>query len=133
VLPHNRSRFFPRAIRKPARKYERLSASLSLRRNSILSPLESIDLGIEFHAHTTTAKRWPVSRWPPRIELQLDVASGTDNPNGDTLGTFNPLFPSGFYEMLAGYPSYAHFVRLRSSAHRRPRQRLLGRLRPDPI
>jgi Alginate export len=78
--------------------------------------LESIDLGIEFQAHTTTAKRWPVSRWPPRTELQLDVASGTDNPNGDTLGTFNPLFPSGFYEMLAGYPGYANFVRLRSSA-----------------
>jgi len=32
----------------------------TLSRNSILSPLESVDLGIEFLAHTTTPKGWPV-------------------------------------------------------------------------
>ncbi|PYT63587.1 MAG: hypothetical protein DMG42_36050, partial [Acidobacteria bacterium] len=81
-----------RAIRKRARKNERLSRKL---------------IALDFPI---------LRRWPPRIELQVDAASGTDNPNGDTLGTFNPLFPSGFYEMLAGYPGYANFVHLRSSA-----------------
>lgn len=47
-----------------------------------------------------------------------------DNPNGDTLGTFNPLFPSGFYELLAGYPGYANFMHLKSSAMVRPTREL---------
>src|SRR6266481_7630551 len=37
-----------------------LAIAKTLSRNSILSPLESVDLGIEFLAHTTTPKGWPV-------------------------------------------------------------------------
>jgi hypothetical protein len=67
---------------------------------------------------------WVSRPWSPRLGLQFDAASGTGNPNGHTLGTFNPLFPSGFYEMLAGYPGYANFVHLRSSAMVHPRKTL---------
>jgi len=45
---------FEGAIRIPLRALSFLS------RNSILSPLESVDLDIEFLAHTTTPKGWPV-------------------------------------------------------------------------
>src|SRR6267378_1464497 len=44
---------FEGAIRIPLRALSFLS------RNSILSPLESVDLDIEFLAHTTTPKGWP--------------------------------------------------------------------------
>ena len=58
--------------------------------------------------------------WRPRLGLQFDAASGNRDPNGDTLRTFNPLFPNGFYEMLSGYPGYANFVHLRPSVMVRP-------------
>ena len=67
---------------------------------------------------------WVSRRWSPRIGGQFDVASGTHNPNGNTLGTFNPLFPNGFYGMLAGYPGYANFVHLRASAMVHPKKSL---------
>ncbi|HLP84702.1 MAG TPA: alginate export family protein [Phycisphaerales bacterium] len=35
--------------------------------------------------------------WKPRLGLKLNVASGDDDPNDDTLGTFNPLFPRNNY------------------------------------
>ncbi|HUN64886.1 MAG TPA: alginate export family protein [Bacteroidota bacterium] len=63
---------------------------------------------------------WTTHPWSPRLGLQIDAASGTDNPNGNTLGTFNPLFPSGFYELLAGYPGYANFVHLKLSVRMLP-------------
>lgn len=33
--------------------------------------------------------------WKPRINVQLDAASGDDDPSDRRLGTFNPLFPNG--------------------------------------
>ena len=68
--------------------------------------------------------RWVSQLWSPRLGLQIDAASGNDNPNGDILGTFNPLFPNGYYELLAGYPGYANFVHLKSSAMVFPRRTL---------
>jgi len=62
--------------------------------------------------------------WSPRLGLQVDVASGTENPNGNVFGTFNPLFPSGFYELLTGYPGYANFIHLKSSAMVHPTKEL---------
>jgi len=59
---------------------------------------------------------WASRPLSPRLGLQFDTASGNHNPNAGALGTFNPLFPNGFYEMLAGYPGYANFVHLRSTA-----------------
>lgn len=35
--------------------------------------------------------------WRPRIALSANIASGDDNPNDASLGTFNPLFPRGNY------------------------------------
>jgi hypothetical protein len=45
---------------------------------------------------TETGFTFPV-RWWPRLALRADVASGSQHPNGGTLGTFNPLFPRGAY------------------------------------
>lgn len=53
--------------------------------------------------------------WSPRIGLQIDAASGNSNPNGHTLGTFNPLFPNGAYVTLAGYTGYVNFVQVKPS------------------
>ncbi|MDB5394765.1 MAG: hypothetical protein JWM91_2271 [Rhodospirillales bacterium] len=51
----------------------------------------------------------------PRIGLQFDGASGDDNPHDHTLGTFNPLFPNGYYLTLAGYTGYVNFIHLKPS------------------
>jgi len=59
---------------------------------------------------------WVSGRWSPRLGFQVDAASGTNDLNGDVAGTFNPLFPNGYYELLVGYPGYANFVHLKSSA-----------------
>jgi hypothetical protein len=67
---------------------------------------------------------WESRPWSPRLGFQFDAASGTDNPNGNSLGTFNPLFPNGFYEMLSGYPGYANFVHLRLPAMVHPTKKL---------
>jgi hypothetical protein len=49
----------------------------------------------------------------PRIGLQFDGASG--NHNGQEFGTFNPLFPNGYYLALAGYTGYVNFIHLKPS------------------
>jgi len=67
---------------------------------------------------------WASRPWSPRLGFQFDAASGTDNPNGTTLGTFNPLFPNGFYEMLSGYPGYANFLHLRLPTMVHPTRKL---------
>jgi hypothetical protein len=53
--------------------------------------------------------------WSPRLGLQFDIASGNSNPNGGTLGTFNPLFPNGYYFALAGYTGFPNVVHLKPS------------------
>ncbi len=42
--------------------------------------------------------------WTPRLGLKANIASGDHNPNGRSLGTFNPLFPK------LGYFSEASLV-----------------------
>ena len=58
----------------------------------------------------------------PRIGLQFDGASG--NRNGHEFGTFNPLFPNGYYLALAGYTGYVNFFHLKPSITIHPTNKL---------
>ena len=53
--------------------------------------------------------------WTPRLGLQVDAASGDNNPNDHRLGTFNPLFPNGYYVNMAGYTGYVNFIHVKPS------------------
>lgn len=58
--------------------------------------------------------------WTPRIGLQMDIASG-DRTSGDgTVGTFNPLFPNGYYFSLAGYTGYSNLIHIKPSITVKP-------------
>jgi Alginate export len=52
--------------------------------------------------------------WSPRMGIQLDAASG-DGSTKQTFGTFNPLFPNGYYFTLAGYTGYANLIHVKPS------------------
>lgn len=58
--------------------------------------------------------------WTPRIGLQFDMASGDHHAGDNTLGTFNPLFPNGYYFSLAGYTGYANLIHLKPSITVKP-------------
>lgn len=58
--------------------------------------------------------------WLPRFGLQLDAASGNSNPKGKTFGTFNPLFPNGYYVTLSGYTGYTNFIHAKPSLTLKP-------------
>jgi hypothetical protein len=53
--------------------------------------------------------------WSPRLALQFDIASGTADPRSGTLGTFNPLFPNGYYFALAGYTGFPNIIHVKPS------------------
>ena len=56
----------------------------------------------------------------PRLGLQFDIASGNNDRNGAVLGTFNPLFPNGYYFTLAGFTSYSNLIHIKPSLTLRP-------------
>jgi hypothetical protein len=58
--------------------------------------------------------------WQPRLGLQADAASGDRRPADHTLGTFNPLFPNGYYVALAGYTGYVNFIHVKPSITVKP-------------
>lgn len=58
--------------------------------------------------------------WTPRIGVQVDAASGDRHPGDGTLGTFNPLFPNGYYFTLAGFTGYTNLVHVRPSITVKP-------------
>jgi hypothetical protein len=62
--------------------------------------------------------------WRPRLGLQMDAASGDPNPAGRVLGTFNPLFPNGYYLNASGLTGYVNFVHIKPSLTLHPTRRL---------
>lgn len=58
--------------------------------------------------------------WTPRIGLQADAASGDGRAGDNTIGTFNPLFPNGYYFSLAGYTGYANLIHLKPTLTVKP-------------
>ena len=60
------------------------------------------------------------SPWKPRLAIQVDTASGDRRPGDTTIGTFNPLFPNGYYFSLAGYTGYANLVQIKPAVTLHP-------------
>ena len=63
-------------------------------------------------------------QWTPRLGIQVDAASGDRNPHDQLLGTFNPLFPNGYYVTLAGYTGFVNFVHVKPSLTVHPTRKL---------
>ena len=51
----------------------------------------------------------------PRLGIQVDGASGDRHPGDGHVGTFNPLFPNGYYFTLAGYTGYSNLYHVKPS------------------
>ncbi|OAV54510.1 hypothetical protein A6U98_03015 [Rhizobium sp. WYCCWR10014] len=60
----------------------------------------------------------------PRIGLQFDLASGDRKADDGSLGTFNPLFPNGFYFSLGGHTGYTNLIHLKPSITVKPTEAL---------
>ncbi len=54
--------------------------------------------------------------WSPRVKVSnSDAASGDFDEHKGTFGTFNPLFPNGYYFTLAGYTGYTNLTHVKPS------------------
>jgi hypothetical protein len=62
--------------------------------------------------------------WTPRIGIQVDAASGDSRPGDGRIGTFNPLFPNGYYFALAGYTGYTNLVHVKPNLIVKPVSKL---------
>ncbi|SEU15524.1 Alginate export [Burkholderia cepacia] len=56
----------------------------------------------------------------PRVGIQVDGASGDKHPGDGRMGTFNPLFPNGYYFTLAGYTGYSNLIHVKPSLTFKP-------------
>lgn len=64
----------------------------------------------------------------PRLGLQVDGASGDRDSKDGVLGTFNPLFPNGYYVTLAGYTGFVNFIHVKPSVTVKPLPKLTATL-----
>ncbi len=62
--------------------------------------------------------------WTPRLGIQVDAASGDTHPGDSRIGTFNPLFPNGYYFALAGYTGYTNLIHIKPSLTLKPNSKL---------
>jgi hypothetical protein len=62
--------------------------------------------------------------WTPRLGIQVDAASGDRHPGDRRLGTFNALFPNGYYFALAGYTGYANLIHIKPTLTLKPNNAL---------
>lgn len=62
--------------------------------------------------------------WTPRLGIQVDAASGDGHPGDGRVGTFNPLFPNGYYFALAGYTGYTNVIHIKPSLIVKPNSQL---------
>ena len=58
--------------------------------------------------------------WQPRIGLQFDASSGDKRRGDGTEGTFNPLFPNGYYFTLASYTGDTNLLHFKPSVTVKP-------------
>jgi hypothetical protein len=62
--------------------------------------------------------------WSPHLSIQIDAASGNTSSTG-TFGTFNPLFPNGYYFSLADLTGFANLVHIKPMLSVAPSDSLL--------
>ena len=62
--------------------------------------------------------------WAPWLGMQIDAASGDTRKGDGTIGTFNPLFPNGYYFTLAGYSTYVNVIHVKPLLTLHPTSRL---------
>jgi len=67
---------------------------------------------------------WTSVPWMPRVGIQVDAASGDSHPGDGHIGTFNALFPNGYYFALAGYTGYTNLIHLKPSVTLKPNSQL---------
>jgi hypothetical protein len=86
------------------------------------------------HVGSSTIGAWAVGTlagytlatvpWTPRLGIQVDAASGDSHPGDGRVGTFNPLFPNGYYFALAGYTGYSNLIHVKPSLVVKPNSKL---------
>jgi hypothetical protein len=67
-----------------------------------------------------TGYSYPGSAWKPRGGFKITVGSGNDDPNGNTLGSYGPLFPKIAYFNQAGLIGATNVIDLQPSLAFKP-------------